>query len=310
MSSYKPIDAVSAPTLQDTIYSMDSEPFTSAPPIKFLKSYSETITISSTLFDPTRPQLSVTSPVSYRVQRSYTNLSEQIIKLRHNRNTVDMEIFIDTYNLVREKDIVLNYSPNPSIPRLQPGDRYERRTSCYIFQAIEVPPSSSLVWDGRYNLCVDYKGFEVSSSSRLFPLRERVKSALNNADPTDFINLSGAANTIQPPQSDPYEAIFRLKVEEFLSLYYNSLALPSIPTRSEVPDTISVRVPAPETKVGTGDFAYTSTSIAAVLQDDYFVKWVNLVRYDEGVRGNIIPTTYISSTDKEEDGDDIVEFTS
>lgn len=306
MSEYKPINKSKAPQFKDTIISVKKIPFTAAPALSFLSAESEKVTASSVYYDGLNPNLSTALNVNYVVERSLTTLAEDPLLLRHNGSTVDMEIYVDTYGLVQEKPYIAPYTPNPAIPRLQSGDRYERSTMAYIYKDIPVPPASTRIWDGRYQKCVDADGNEVDSRNYLPEVRAEVAEILSTVNsPYTVAMVGGYGHTVYPPTYDPYEATYRAEMGEFIAKFYSSSGLPDRPT-GKVHSDIYIDPglgPNGEKPIFKGGF------VAALLEDRVFVKWVNVYRYEipapeDPVLDTLTDCHTIIGTDS--DGDSII----
>ena len=311
VNTYIPIGQLPPPALQDTVISIKKEPFTSAPPLQFLDAYNETVIASAPYFDPANPKLSSAGTVTYRVSRQITTLSERVVELRHLGSAIDMEVYVDNYSYIQAEPFITTYTPSPTLPKIQKGDRYERQTLCYVFANIPVPKSSSKVWDGRYSKCVNKSGEEVSHTSYLPALRQEVFSILSSPSnsPYTVVSTGGFANTIRPPTTDPYASHYRLKIDEFIAVNYNSISLPSPPTADSavVKEVSYYPDKAPN---GTGHYKLVERVIAALLEGPYFIDWVRYSRYEEVLDDSATHPTledvYARVEGQEEDGDSIV----
>ncbi len=276
MSSYQPIYSNRRATATDRVISIEKEPFESAPALSFLNSYEETITANPAFYDPFKPELSEAAPVSYNISRTINTLSDRTIALRHNGNTVDMEISVDTYNYIPKEPIVAPYSPNPKLSKIREGDFYNRSTTTYIYKDVEVPKASNKIWDGRYTRCVDLQGYDVPNGDRLPEVIAEVKSKLDN--PTQLytvLPIAGMATTVAPPKKDPYAATYKVKVQQFIATHYNSLALTRHP-KGKTETDLYQELPQ---EGGDKKFTLQEGFVAAVLDGPYFVRWANVYRY-------------------------------
>lgn len=278
MSSYQPIYSNRRATATDRVISIEKEPFESAPALSFLNSYEETITANPAFYDPFKPELTEAAPVSYNISRTINTLSDRTIALRHNGNTVDMEISVDTYNYIPKEPIVAPYSPNPKLPKIREGDFYNRSTTTYIYKDVEVPKASNKIWDGRYTRCVDLQGYDVPNGDRLPAVIAEVKSKLDS--PTQLytvLPIAGMATTVAPPKKDPYAATYKVKVQQFIATHYNSLALTRHP-KGKAETDLYQELPQ---KGGDKKFTLQEGFVAAVLDGPYFVRWANVYRYSD-----------------------------
>jgi hypothetical protein len=276
MSSYQPIYSNRRATATDRVISIEKKPFESAPALSFLNSYEETITANPAFYDPFKPELSEAAPVSYNISRTVNTLSDRTVALRHNGNSVDMEISVDTYNYIPKEPIVAPYSVSPNLPRIREGDFYNRSTTTYIYKDVAVPKASNKIWDGRYTRCVDLQGYDVPIGDRLPEVIAEVKLKLDT--PTRLytvLPIAGMATTVAPPTKDPYAATYKVKVQQFIATHYNSLALTRHPKGKAETDLYQ------ELPVEGGDKKFTLQEgfVAAVLDGPYFVRWANVYRY-------------------------------
>jgi len=282
MSDYKPIASRSSSSgvgLRDKVISIKKTEFKSAPQLDYLSAYQETITAAVAYYNPSNPTISNTAPVNYRINRSITTLSEEPVKFRHNGDTVDMELSVDSYVFLQAQPIVAPYSTDPQLPAISEGDSYERSTMLYIYHDVPVPKASNKIWDGRYLKCVDLEGNDVDHTSRVVKVKQEVKDKLENPGAVYSIQpVAGRGTTINPPKKDPYAATYRVKLQEFIATNYNSLGLTRHP-KGRADTDIYQEIPA-EAR-GTGRYEFDEGFVAAVLDGDYFVKWANVYRYKE-----------------------------
>lgn len=276
MSSYRPITNNRRASAADKVISIEKLPFESAPALSFLNSYEETITAVPVFYDPFKPELTNAAPVSYNITRTINTLSDRTVALRHNGNTVDMEISVDSYTYIPQEPIVAPYESNPTLPKIRQGDFYNRSTTTYIYADIEVPKASNKIWDGRYSRCVDLQGYDVPNGNRLPEVIAEVQLRLDN--PTDIytvLPISGMATTVSPPKKDPYAATYKVRVQQFIATHYNSLALTRHP-KGKAETDLYQELPQ---EGGDKKFTLQEGFVAAVLDGPYFVRWANVYRY-------------------------------
>lgn len=276
MSSYVPISLNENSGATDRVVSIEKVPFVSAPPLSFLNSYEETITANPVYYDPFKPELSNVTSVTYTISRAINVLSDRTVALRHNGRTVDMEIFVDNYRYIPKEPIVALYSPAPVLPKIREGDFYNRSTTAYIYKDVDVPRASNKIWDGRYSRCVDLNGYDVSNHDRLPEVLAEVASKLDNATQLYMVMpVAGMATTVSPPKKDPYAATYRVKIQQFIALHYNSIALTRHP-KGQAETDLYQELPQED---GDKKFKLQERFVAAVLDGPYFVKWANVYRY-------------------------------
>ena len=303
MSSYKPIKK-QINGAADRIISIEKQPFKAAPALSFLNAYEETITANPVLYDPLKPERSELALVTYNILRTINTLSDRTIALRHNGESVDMEIAVDTYTYVPKEPLVAPYSLNPKLPKIRQGDIYNRSTITYIYKDIQVPKASGKIWDGRYTRCVDLQGYDVDNTNRLPEVVAEAKDKIDNpAQLYTVLPVAGRATTVAPPKRDPYAATYKVKVEQFIATHYNSLALPK-PPRGRAPTDLYQELPEEN---GDKQFKLQEAFVAAVLDGPYFVKWANVYRYVD-TAPNAEEDCGHKITAYEPDGDAVIEL--
>lgn len=280
---YTPISPVSFPTLLDSVISVEKEMFSQVPQLSFLMGRYEAVTASSLYYDPLDPQQSQRAGVSYLRTRLFTTLSEQPLKLRHLGSSADMEIAVDTYVYVPKGPDFGEYSSAPRAFQMREGDRYERTSSAYVYHAVPVPQKSSLVWDGRYSICVDASGNEVEPYSRLDKVRGEARAALEDPGlvPYTVLSLGGFAHTVKEPNTGSNKSKYDSSFNQFLVDSYNALSIPPVPRSSDGATGNVARYENSNTRFGTGRYGLTRTTLAAELNGDYFVRWVRYEVYTE-----------------------------
>jgi hypothetical protein len=283
---YEPIGPVEHPTLTDTPLYINSEPFSQVPQLGFLKRKYESISASSLYYDPLNPSLSLKGGVSYIRSRYFTTLHEIPLKFRHKGTLVDMEVLVDTYTYIAKTPDFGEFSPGYREFVMREGDRYERLTSGYVYQNIEVPERSGKIWDGRHDLCVDAAGNAISSESRLEECRNAVKSKLEDPEllPYTVLSLGGYAHTTQEPDLDGNTSRYNTVLRNFLVENYNADEIPSvgeldalnvfIPLNGGAPSRFNNQPPG-----GRFGSQLNSRAIAAELDGYYFKRWVSFSRY-------------------------------
>lgn len=302
MSSYRPISGNRRASAADRVISIEKLPFESAPALDFLNGYEETVTAIPVFYDPFKPELSNAAPVTYNVTRTINTLSDRTVALRHNGDTVDMEIFVDSYTYFPNEPIVAPYEVNPVLPKIREGDYYNRSTTTYIYKDVEVPKASNKIWDGRYTRCVDLQGYDVPFDNRLPVVVTEVKEKLDNPNQLyTVLPIAGMATTVAPPKKDPYAATYKVKVQQFIATYYNSLALTDYPKGKADTDLYQ------ELPIEGGDKQFTLQEgfVAAVLDGPYFVRWANVYRYTDNPLEEEIECGH-KIIDYDQDGDAVI----
>lgn len=266
---YVPITPVSTPTLKDSLLGARTTSC-AIPQLSFLEE--QELVVASNLAAPDSTQ------ITYRRTHTFYRLSESPIKLRHNGSTVDQELYVDQYSFVQD-------SPAPKAPQVlyPPADPfsydwgadsyYQRTTSIYVFSSLSVPTKSSLVWDGRYAICVNSAGATVDNSNRVPKVQGLARTAIENPGMPKY--SQGLSNLGQTKKPENYSASlnvneYNVYLQRFLDEHYNANSIPPVPISFSDLDVISDGLPISSSE-GTG---LTSTTLAALLNGDYFVKWV------------------------------------
>lgn len=277
---YKPISPIVTPTLQD-VY-LGSRSFSSVvPQLSFLEEV-ETV-IASNLAAPDG------TLITYRRSHTFYRLSVTPIKLRHLGVAVDQELYADCYSFVQAgpapKAQELLYPPaNPFNYDWGKESYYSRTTSMYVFPAIAVPQRSSKVWDGRHNICVNNAGELVDSSDRIPKIQGEARNAISNPGMPKFsLPLANYAQTKKP---DEYPATlnqnqYQITLKRFLDENYNAIEIPDLPTTFS-PLSLELENDISESESGILEPTLVSPQIAALLEGDYFVKWVAYLATTEG----------------------------
>lgn len=268
---YVPITPVTTPTLRDSFLGARTVS-ASIPQLSFLEE--QELVIASNLAAPD------STLITYRRTHNFYRLAEPPLKLRHNGATVDQELFVDNFSFVQD-------SPAPKAPQVlyPPADpftydwggesSYQRDTTVYIFPSLSVPTRSNLVWDGRYSICINAAGAAVDSSSKIPKLQGLARTAIENPGMPKFsVWLSNLAQTRKPENfsADLNMNEYNVYLQRFLDEHYNALSVPPVPIAFTDLDIISNGVTAPTNDDGTT--SVTTTILAALLEGDYFVKWV------------------------------------
>lgn len=276
---YTPIEPINHPTLIDVPIYVDSEQFTAAGMLSFLRKRYESVTASSLYYDPQNPSLSAKAGVSYLRSQYFTALSENPIKFRHHGPSVDMEVYVDTYTYIAKEPEIGEFDVNKRGFELKEGDRYERMTTGYVYQNVSVPEKSSKVWDGRHGLCVDSAGESISSGSQIEIIRGDVRAILEGEDliPYTTLSLGGFAHTVKQPELSRYEAEYDVRFNAFLRDNYNAEGIPPIGNLGTVDKYEDILLPGETTGTGTRTrtpYERVSSSVAAELDGYYFKRWV------------------------------------
>lgn len=268
---YTPIDNVTHPALTDKLVHSVKESFESLPQLSLsTNKFEERVTAVSSYYNHHKPELSAAAEVYYNIDRRYTTASSTPILLRHNGDSIDMELYIDIYTLNASKPVIGQYPPTTEKFLYNTDEhKYVKTTMQYVYANIECPKSSSKIWDGSYTRCVDVLGNTVSSDSRLEVVRSQVKDILENPTltPYDIVYLSsgGAGVTSNIPNLNIYQDRYRLELREFIEKNYNSQGIPSrLKGQAEV-----------DLVVGEG--SYSKSYVVAVLDGIYFDHWANLI---------------------------------
>lgn len=270
---YKPISPIVTPTLQD-VY-LGSRSFSSVvPQLSFLEEV-ETV-VASNLAAPDG------TLITYRRSHTFYRLSSNPIKLRHLGAAVDIELYADCYSFVQPAPVPkaqeLLYPPiNPFNYDWGVDSYYSRTTSMYVFTAVAVPQRSSKVWDGRHSICVNQARQLVDSSDRIPKLQGQARSAISNPGMPKFtLPLANFAQTKKPNE---YPATlnnnqYQIILKRFLDENYNALEIPDLPTTFS---PLSL-----ELEEDTLEPTIVSPQIAALLDGDYFVRWVTYLPPTQG----------------------------
>ena len=263
---YKPISPVVTPTLQD-VYLGSRSSVSVVPQLSFLEEV-ETV-IASNLAAPDG------TLITYRRSHTFYRLAAPPIKLRHLGVAVDLELYADCYSFVQPAPVPkaqeLLYPPaNPFNYDWGKDSYYSRTSSMYVFTGIAVPQKSSLVWDGRHTICVNQARQLIDSSNRIPKVQDIAKSSiLNPGMPKFSIPLANFAQTKQPADypASLNQNQYQIIIQRFLDENYNAIEIPDLPT------TFSPLSLEPEEDILEPTLA--SPQIAALLNGDYFVKWVS-----------------------------------
>ena len=299
--TYVPIANSQAPELTDVVISLASTPFTAAPPLGYLSAYQEEITATSTYYNPLRPSLSQTTPVSYLIHQTITTLASSPLALRHKGETVDMEISLDTYSYIQANPIIAPYSTTPQLSPLQDAESYYQRLSTrYIYANVPVPPASAKLWDGRARICVNLAGEQLSSTSQVSNLQQKVLAILNSTTltPLSVVSVGGLATTRKLPALDSYAANYKVILQDFVAIHYTSTAIPPQP-ESLPAQQITHYIPVTDSALSSGTYTLTLSTTAALLDEtyaSYFVSWVNYLVYTEIPNPHVQPSLTLEDT--------------
>lgn len=270
---YQPIRPIGGPGLIDIPIWADSQSFSGAPALGFLKGRLEMVSASSTYYDPLQPSASTAAPVIYNETLLITTLSEAPLKLRHNGSTIDMEIYVDTYTKIQKEREMGEFSVEKRITSMKEGDRFERYTTGYVYANLEVPPRSNVVWDGRGGKCVDASGEEVDASNRLPIIRGEVRAILEDPSLTPYtvFSLGGYGHTVREPSSGLNRDKYDVGMQNFLEEHYTSEGIGGVNELGRIERT-------DETGRGTEiEETRRRSERVAVLDGHYFVRWATLV---------------------------------
>ena len=233
--SYQPIYPLAAPGLTDTLLGTAT-----ATPAKkelgaagqFLATSSNTVQATCLFYNPLQPN---TSPenIGYVKEELINTLSGTPVKLRHNGDTIDMELYVDTYSYTQKEPLVLTTPFPPQDPFALPFDtvgQYTRFTVGYVYTDIPVPPRSYEVWDGRLPIAFSPKGFLPPSTDKLTYLKSYVQEILETVDqPDDVTVLAGLASTTKRPATTANTATYKQTLTAFLADHYQATAIPPVP---------------------------------------------------------------------------------
>lgn len=268
---YSPIDQVTHPALTDKLVYSVKKPFIAMPQLSLsINEYAERVTAVSSYYNHQNPALSSAAEVYYRIERSYSAAANTPILLRHNGNSIDMELYVDTYSL-NSKDLVIGqYPPTEALLKFnKQNDKYTKTTMQYVYARIACPVSSNKVWDGSHNACVDLEGNAVAATDRVSVVRAEVKSLLESPSlvPFDIVYMSsgGAGVTKVIPDLSVNQDRYRLELQEFIEKNYNSLGIPSRLSNDIKPEIVR----------GKGSFS--ESYVVAVLDGIYFSHWAKLI---------------------------------
>lgn len=194
-------------------------------------------------------------------------LSQNPIKLRHNGDTIDIELSIDQYGANVWQDLPESQFPPANALEFPESVEYFRSTTLYCFADVSVFPASSKVWDGRSTLAVSkLSTISVDPSSKLDFVRNHVRDTiLQVKTPAFVVSLEGyGKTTVLPPVSQNRNELDDA-INRFLEKHYNALAIPESPL--EFGDALGLSSPV---TLGSTQ----SVSIAAQLQSYEFIQWV------------------------------------
>lgn len=268
---YQPIDTVTHPALTDRLVYSVKRPFKVIPQLSLsTNEFTERVTAVSSYYNHQNPALSSAAEVFYNIERSYTVPANTPILLRHNGDSIDMELYVDTYSLNSTSPVIGQYPPtSQSLFAKKSTDSYIKTTMQYIYAAIPCPLSSNKVWNGSYDACVDLLGNAVSSVDRVNVVREQVTSLLETPTlaPFDIVYMSsgGAGVTAVVPDLYVNQDRYRLELREFIERNYNSEGIPARLSNNPQPDIVK------------GEGSFSESYVVAVLDGIYFSHWAKLV---------------------------------
>lgn len=276
---YQPIRPIRNPGLIDIPIWADVQSFDGAPVLGFLKGRLESISASSTYYDPLNPGLSTAAPVIYNETLVITTLSDEAVKLRHNGSTVDMEIYVDTYTKIKKEREMEEFRADKRITQMKEGDRFERYTAGYVYTNIEVPRSSNKIWDGRGEKCIDESGKYVDSGNRLPIVREEAKSRIEDPSLTPYtvFSLGGFGHTVNEPSRDLNKLKYEVEIQNFLEKYYTSDGIEKVQSQNVI--NVQQEAGGGSTRSGSSNqtLRQVRREIVAVLDGHYFLRWATLV---------------------------------
>lgn len=266
---YKPIGPIEVPSMKEVLLGVRGGPI-EVGVVKHLEEEESVMAVNL--------GIPISEVIGFRRSHVLYRLNDRPIKLRHNGDKADLEVYVDTFTFVQESEVLKSdfeeYPPEDPFNRdWGEGSYYQRFTMGYVYEGVVVERASSVIWDGRYGLCVNRRLEEVDSGERVTGVRGRIREQLKNPGMprrTFSVGNEGITRDISKFSPAINTEEYLNEIDRWLGLHYNSVAIPELPRSSE-PLTPVYKGILEDTK------EYTKV-VAAVLEGDYFVEWVGLVR--------------------------------
>lgn len=220
---------------------------------------------------------------------TFYRLAENPIKLRHNGETIDFELYCDCYNYVQEEQHYIKEEED--YPLVEVFDRewgegsyYRRDTTCYVFEGLGVQVRSSYVWDGRHSIAVNKEGKVVNEGSRIGSVQEVARQVIKQPlVPKYTFALGNEGITRQPRDYPPTINVdrYEIAIQSFLDLHYNANSIPPVPLTTVELNAIEEKYSGPALK--NNEELVSLVEVAALLDGDYFVEWVAYRKYSKRI---------------------------
>lgn len=220
---------------------------------------------------------------------TFYRLAENPIKLRHNGETIDFELYCDCYNYVQEEQHYIKEEED--YPLVEVFDRewgegsyYRRDTTCYVFEGLGVQVRSSYVWDGRHSIAVNKEGKVVNEGSRIGSVQEVARQVIKQPlVPKYTFALGNEGITRQPRDYPPTINVdrYEIAIQSFLDLHYNANSIPPVPLTTVELNAIEEKYSGSALK--NNEELVSLVEVAALLDGDYFVEWVAYRKYSKRI---------------------------
>ena len=220
---------------------------------------------------------------------TFYRLAENPIKLRHNGETIDFELYCDCYNYVQEEQHYIKEEED--YPLVEVFDRewgegsyYRRDTTCYVFEGLGVQVRSSYVWDGRHSIAVNKEGKVVNEGSRIGSVQAVARQVIKQPlVPKYTFALGNEGITRQPRDYPPTINVdrYEIAIQSFLDLHYNANSIPPVPLTTVELNAIEDKYSGSALK--NNEELVSLVEVAALLDGDYFVEWVAYRKYSKRI---------------------------
>lgn len=220
---------------------------------------------------------------------TFYRLAENPIKLRHNGETIDFELYCDCYNYVQEEQHYIKEEED--YPLVEVFDRewgegsyYRKDTTCYVFEGLGVQVRSSYVWDGRHSIAVNKEGKVVNEGSRIGSVQEVARQVIKQPlVPKYTFALGNEGITRQPRDYPPTINVdrYEIAIQSFLDLHYNANSIPPVPLTTVELNAIEEKYSGSALK--NNEELVSLVEVAALLDGDYFVEWVAYRKYSKRI---------------------------
>lgn len=272
---YRPIEE-GTPGLKEVLLSVKRDKFDIVPQVGEMDAFNEVVMMGALYYDPLNPKLTSSMRMNYRRSRSFTRLGEETIRLRHRGDKVDAELYLDSYNSVQKKPYIAERGA--VLPKVLPGEQYDRMSWLYLYEGIEVPPASNLVWDGRRDGVIkiisqdnEVADIEIlENGDKLTDVREETKNKIESPtlSPSAVISLGGFSFTAKFPKVDIYKDDYDRKLSNFLLDNYSGTGIDGYDP-----------CPSEYIQVGEEKYGLLGRDTVAVLDKEtgrYFEKWIKV----------------------------------